>query len=162
MTSRNNPTPEDPPFDPPPPPPVESDDDDFGLATEMVFSGHQRAEMQPGPHYDKLETGEMYDDVQTTDAPDIEHTTEINIAEAQRPVPPLHQQSQQRYNNYRHSQVQQTPATQAFNPAQQHYSQRTSSTNEPFAITMMIVLALVSLGIFAVLGLLIYRLITGA
>lgn len=46
-------------------------------------------------------------------------------------------------------------------PAQQHFLQTAGTTNEPFAITMLIVLLVIGLGIAAVLVVLLYRMFAG-
>lgn len=173
----NHPTPEEPKdFDAPPPPPAESFDEeqDVGLATEMVFSGKRRQELRDSAAYETLQPGEVpseddediYDDIEADDDADEEHSTELLVTEnhsdlreavqqAAQDSPPTatsSEQPPQDFGNYK---------TVSFDP-NQHYSQQTGTTNEPMAITMLIVLSVVALGIFGVLGLLIYRLFTGA
>ena len=173
----NHPTPEDPKeFDAPPPPPAESSDDeqDVGLATEMVFSGKRRQELRDSAAYETLQPGEvpseseedLYDDVEVDDDSVEEHSTELLLTENHPNLREAVQQAaqdgsspevasaqpHQECGNYR---------TASFDP-NQYYSQQTGTTNEPMALTMLIVLSVVALGIFGVLGLLIYRLITGA
>ncbi|GAA2025165.1 hypothetical protein GCM10009720_01130 [Yaniella flava] len=187
MTSQDHPTPEDSQpaadssasFAPPPPLPSvpgdtdieDENDDDFegvGLATEMVFSGQQREALRSGSAYEHLDTGELSSDDAETNYDDVQHTTQLIIGEepvAARPIPPIQQQPQPTsYSQQSYAPAQtQPPAAHrsAENAAQQHYSQATGSSNEPFAITMMIVLGIVALGVFGVLGLLIYRVLAG-
>lgn len=187
MTSHDYPTPEEPqpaddsssPFAPPPPPPsvpevsdvedtTEDEAEDVGLATEMVFSGQQRETLPSGSDHEQLDTGELSSDDAETNYDDVQHTTQLIIGEepvAARPVPPIQQQPQHTsYSQQSYAPAQTQPPTahqSTGNAAQQHYSQEASSSNEPFAITMIIVLGIVALGVFGVLGLLIYRVLAG-
>lgn len=178
------------PFAPPPPPPsapgvtdvednTEEEAEDVGLATEMVFSGQQRETLWSGSHDEQLNTadasfeapGTSYDDVDTledAENDDVQHTTQLIIGDeqaAERPVPPIQQQPQKTsYNQQSYPPAQApSPAAQQSvkSTAEQYYAHKTGSSNEPFAITMMIVLGIVALGVFGVLGLLIYRLLAG-
>ena len=173
----NHPTPEDPKdFDAPPPPPAEpwGDEQDVGLATEMVFSGKRRQELRNSAAYETLHTGEVpseddedfYDDVEVEEDAVEEHSTELLLTENHSDLREAVQQAAQDDSSTAASSEQ--PAqdfgnykTASFNP-NQHYSQQTVTTNEPMALTMLIVLSVVAIGIFGVLGLLIYRLVTGA
>ena len=178
------------PFAPPPPPPsapevtdiedtTDEESEDVGLATEMVFSGQQRETLPSGSDDEQLVSGEVsfeapgtsYDDgepLEDAESDDVQHTTQLIIGEepaAERPVPPLQQQPQHAtYNQQSYPPAQAPPPAthqSTDNAAQQHYSQETGSSNEPFAITMMIILGIVALGVFGVLGLLIYRVLAG-
>ena len=158
----------------PPPPPEKGQDDDVGLATEMVFSGHQREQLRNAPDYETFETGvlsfddeELYQDVDPPeDAKDRAHT-ELNItsdhSDTRNAARSAHFQSasarfepgastQDDFGNYH---------AQSFDPKQQH-SKQPGTTNEPFALAMFIILTLVGLGILGTLLWLVYRLITGA
>ena len=158
----------------PPPPPEKPADDDVGLATEMVFSGHQREQLRNAPDYETFETGvlsfddeELYQDVDSPKQDEDEAHTELNITadhtDARNAARSAHFQSasarfepgssgQDDFGNYQ---------AQSFDPKQQH-SQKTGTTNEPFALAMFIILTLAALGIFGVLLWLVYRLVTGA
>ena len=155
----------------PPPPPEKTQDDDVGLATEMVFSGHQREQLRAAPDYETFETGvlsfddeELYQDVDPPKDDEDKAQTELNItsdhsdvrdaahASAEADAGQSGAQDQQAFGNYQ---------AQSFDPNQQ-YTQKVGTTNEPFALAMFIVLTLVALGIFGGLLWLIYRLVTGA
>ena len=178
MTNRSNSDPEDPRRDDddssskaatPPPPPEETQDDDVGLATEMVFSGHQREQLRNAPDYETFETGvlsfddeELYQDVDPPE--DDEARTELNITSDQSDVRDAAQAAATK-----NAQAQSAPEQQAFGNYQaqsydptQQYTQKTGTTNEPFALAMFIILTLAALGIFGALLWLIYRLVTGA
>src|SRR5699024_363548 len=129
-----------PQFNTPPPPPaqpVDADEQDIGLATEMVFSGKRRQQLRDQQAYQTLHTGDLsyddpedlYDDV----TPAEEHSTQLHITQDQPDLPTaVRQEPAQTFRNY------QPPA---FDP-QQHYSQQTGTTNEPFAVTMFVLLVL--------------------
>lgn len=155
----------------PPPPPEKPQDDGVGLATEMVFSGHQREQLRNAPDYETFETGvlsfddeELYQDVNSPKQDDDEAHTELNITSDHSEVRDAAQAAgaektqgtpasdQQTFGNYQ---------AQSYDPTQQ-YTQRTGTTNERFALAMFIILTLAALGIFGALLWLIYRLVTGA
>ncbi|GAA4110774.1 hypothetical protein [Enteractinococcus coprophilus] len=156
----------------PPPPPEKPQDDGVGLATEMVFSGHQREQLRNAPDYETFETGvlsfddeELYQDVQQP--VQAEAQTELNItsehSDARDAARSAHFQSasarfepgqsgQDEFGNYQ---------ARSFDPKQQ-YSKQPGTTNEPFALVMFVILTLAGLGILGTLLWLVYRLITGA
>lgn len=158
----------------PPPPPQNAKDDDVGLATEMVFSGHQREQLRNAPDYETIETSmhsfddeEQYQDVDQPKNDDDKAKTELNItadhSDARAAARSAHFQSasarfdprsssRDDFGNYQ---------AQSFDPKEQ-YSIQTGTTNEPLALAMFIILTLVGLGILGTLLWLVYRLITGA
>ena len=155
----------------PPPPPEETQDDDVGLATEMLFSGHQREQLRNAPDYETLETGglswedeDRYQDVAPSEGEHDTAHTELNITSDQSDARDAAQATaaknahvpsapdQQSFGNYQ---------AQSFDPHQQH-TQTAGTTNEPLALAMFIILTLAALGLFGALLWLIYRLVTGA
>ena len=156
----------------PPPPPEKAQDDDVGLATEMVFSGHQREQLRNAPDYETFETGvlsfddeEPYQDIDPPEHEADEAHTELNITSDQSDVRDAAHASaaetshtpltsdQQSFGNYQ---------AQSFDPHHKQYTPTMGTTNEPFALAMFIVLTLAALGILGALIWLIYRLVTGA
>lgn len=174
----NDPTREEPPaFDAPPPPPAESPDEaeDMGLATERVFSDQRRQQLRDNRAYETLATEDatsdddedFYEDVTANDDATDEHSTELLLTEDHAALREAVQQAAPEgtaRNSASAGQMHQsfgTSGPRSFDP-KQYYSQQTGSSNQSFALLMLIILSVVALGIFGVLGLLIYRITMGA
>ncbi|HEY4535422.1 MAG TPA: hypothetical protein VIG71_05545 [Enteractinococcus sp.] len=156
----------------PPPPPEETNSEDVGLATEMVFSGQQREQLRNAPDYETFETGvlsfddeELYQDVKSPEDEAEKAQTELNITEDQSdvrtavtdkhgPQAPASAAGSTDHQNFGEYQA------YSFDPHQQD-TQKSTTTNEPFALAMFIVLTLAALGIFGILLWLVFRVVIG-